>query len=82
MFELIGTIILHHLFQKVKESFMKEGKRCVGRPIGWRKENPRIMKSMRLDATLLKKLQKVAPEKKFVEKIEEGILLFLEKYEK
>ncbi|WP_187104782.1 hypothetical protein [Fusobacterium necrophorum] len=41
-----------------------------------------IQPSMRLDATLLKKLQKVAPEKKFVEKIEEGILLFLEKYEK
>lgn len=62
--------------------FMEEEKKGVGRPVGWRKENPKVMKSMRLDATLLEKLEKVATEKKFVEKIEEGILLFLEKYEK
>lgn len=61
---------------------MKEEKRGVGRPVGWRKENPKIMKSLRLDATLLERLEEVAQEKKFVEKIEEGILLFLEKYEK
>lgn len=62
--------------------FMEEKKRGVGRPVGWRKENPKIMKTMRLDAALLEELEKVAPDKKFVEKIEEGIMLFIKKYKK
>lgn len=45
-------------------------------------ENNKIMKSMRLAPDLVQRLKKVEQGKSFVEKIEEGILLFLEKYEK
>lgn len=62
--------------------FMEEKKRGAGRPVGWRKENPKIMKTMRLDGALLEELEKVALDKKFVEKIEEGIMLFIKKYKK
>lgn len=62
--------------------FMEKEKRSVGRPTGWRKENPKIMKSMRLAPDLVQRLEKVEQGKSFVEKVEEGILLFLEKYEK
>lgn len=54
----------------------------AGRKIGWRKENPKVMKSMRLDSSLVTELESIFPERTFVSKIEEAIKLFLKENQK
>lgn len=60
---------------------MEKIEKKVGRKVGYRKENPKLRKSFRLEADLFERLEKLFPEKTVTLKIEEAIQLYLEKYE-